>query len=359
MRIWEPSRRQFLAAGSSLLLTGSATPATANPPAPQPEAFFLIGDTHVFAREDDTTKLDQRSADILNRLIQTLNQLPGTEIPQPSGGGTVLAPRGVLHAGDCIDTGDKPKVDMQKTEWAAYAELFGTTGTDGLLRFPLFDVHGNHDSPRGDGHATQQMQQRNRRRAGLCNVSESGLQYSFDWGPLHVVCLGIVVGETPQPVRRRRYSPHGSLDFLVADLQQHVGNSGRPVVLMHHIDVLRYSTTDPIEDRQAEQREWDPADVQGYYAALQPYTIAGVLYGHTHGRNVFRWNGSKTPAAEGIPTFNVDNSSHFAGTQQAFFYMEVHEDRIVAREYATKDAWQTGFWTPQTWTLPFRRPQTA
>lgn len=356
---WQPSRRQFLTTGSGLLFSSAAAAISPPPANSDRTAFFLIGDTHVLAREDDTTKLDARSELILGRLVQTLNRLPGTTIPETSGGGSVLPPRGVLHAGDCIDTGDKPKVNMQQTEWSAYADLFGTTGSDGQLRIPLFDVHGNHDSPRGDGHATQQMRARNRRRSGLCGVSESALQYSFDWGPLHVVCLGIVVGEMPQPARRRRYSPHGSLDFLSADLKQHVGNSGRPVALMHHIDVLRYSTQEPIEDRAAEQREWDPADVQGYYQALLPYNIAGIFYGHTHGRNVFRWNGTKTPAAEGIPTFNVDNSSHFAGTQQAFFYMEVEEDRIIAREYATKDAWETGHWTPQVWTLPFRKPQTV
>lgn len=349
-----PSRRQFLATGSGLLLAGSPPrPATDD----QPVAFFLIGDTHVLAREDAPEKLDERSRDVVTRLISTLNSLPETAIPESAGGGHVLAPRGVLHAGDCIDTGDKPKVPMQQTEWAGYVDLFGTTGSDGMLRHPLFDVHGNHDSPRGDGYATQQMRERNRRRDAVVNVSASGLQYSFDWGPVHVVCLGIVVGEVATPARTRRYTPHGSLEFLIDDLQQHVGDSGRPVILMHHIDVLRYSTTDPIDDAAARQREWDPADVQGYYQALRPYTIAGVLYGHTHGRNVFRWNGTKTPVQDGIPTFNVDNSSHFAGMQQAFFYMEVHGDRIVAREYGTKDAWQTGQWTGQIWSLPLRRPQ--
>ncbi len=356
MNLITHTRRRFLASGSSLLL-GPAASACGSRDAPV--AFFLIGDTHVLAREDAPAKIDDRSYAVVTRLIGILNSLPETAIPESAGGGRVLVPRGVLHAGDCIDTGDKPKVAMQQSEWAGYADLFGTTGSDGMLRFPLFDVHGNHDSPRGDGYATQQMRDRNRRRQGLVSVSASGLQYSFDWGPVHIVCLGIVVGQVAKPSRTRRYTPHGSLDFLVDDLQQHVGDSGRPVILLHHIDVLRYSTTEPIDDATARQREWDPADVQGYYQALQPYTIAGVFYGHTHGRNVFRWNGTKTPAADGIPAFNVDNSSHFAGSQQAFFYVEVYGDRIVAREYATRDAWQTGQWTGQVWTLPLRQARPA
>jgi hypothetical protein len=89
--------------------------------------------------------------------------------------------------------------------------------------------------------------------------------------------------------------------------------------------------------------------VQGFYAALKGYQIAAILYGHTHGRNVFRWNGTNKVAEQGIPTFNVDNSSHFAGKQQAFFYFEIRGGAVLAREYQTTDAWETSAWTPQTW----------
>lgn len=82
------------------------------------------------------------------------------------------------------------------------------------------------------------------------------------------------------------------------------------------------------------------------------YNIAAVLYGHTHARNVFRWDGSNKSAGQGIPVFNVDNSSHFAGTQQAFFYFELHPGKLIVREYQTKDQWQTGSWTPQVWSMP-------
>lgn len=98
--------------------------------------------------------------------------------------------------------------------------------------------------------------------------------------------------------------------------------------------------------------EWDPADVKGYHDALKGYTVAAILYGHTHARNVYRWDGSHRPAKEGIPAFNVDNGSHFAGKQQAFFYVEIRRDGLLAREYQTTDAWQTGAWAAQTWAAP-------
>src|SRR6202012_4753456 len=102
-----------------------------------------------------------------------------------------LSPRGVIHAGDCIDTGDQANAKAQRTEWSAYVGAFGLTGNDGKLRFPIYEVHGNHDAPRGDGLAVQQIIARNKTRPGVTNTSPNGLHYSWDWDDIHFVCLGI------------------------------------------------------------------------------------------------------------------------------------------------------------------------
>ena len=109
------------------------------------------------------------------------------------------------------------------------------------------------------------------------------------------------------------------------------------------------TTTTSDGPAKAEGMEWDPADVQAYYRTLTDYRVAGVLYGHTHGRNIFRWDGTAKAAKEGIATFNCDNSSHFGGTQQAILYFEIWRDRVLVREYQTRDAWETASWTPQVW----------
>ena len=219
-----------------------------------PTAFLMISDTHVLADAADAAKLDIRSVAVTERFVDRLNELSGTEIPEASGGGRVRELRGVIHGGDCIDTGDKPRVDMQRTEWAGFEDFYGLTGRDGRLKLPLYEVHGNHDSPRGDGYAVQRIRERNRNRPGLTAVSENGLHYSWDWGPVHFVNLGIVVGEVSEPARRRRYAPLGSLQFLQEDLQKHVGSSGRPIVVTHHIDVLRYSQPLPVAAAKAERQ---------------------------------------------------------------------------------------------------------
>jgi predicted phosphodiesterase len=350
------TRRQLVAAAAGISL-----PAFLRADEPksegEPVAFFLVGDTHFLADKENPARLDERSAVVTSRLVDQLNKLPGTEIPQAAGGGNVLAPRGVIHAGDCIDTGDKANVKMQETEWAAFADVYGLTGKDGKLKVPVYEVHGNHDSPRGDGLAVKKIIDRNKMRSGVTNASKNGVHYSWDWGGVHFVNLGIVVGQVADVTRKRRYGPLGSLEFLVSDLNEKVGNSHRPVVITHHVDMLRYAQPLPVENKKAEGMEWDPADVRGFHDALKGYTVAAILYGHTHARNVFRWDGSNKAAKDGIPTFNVDNSSHFGGKQQAFFYFEIRGDGLVVREYQTTDAWESGTWTPHVWTVPVVAPK--
>jgi predicted phosphodiesterase len=336
----------FAAAAIMLVAVWTAAPK----PVAEPVAFFLIGDTHLLANKKDPAKVDDRSAALSAGLVDALNKLAGTEIPNTAGGGKVLTPRGVIHAGDCIDTGDQVNPKMQATEWAAFITDFGLTGKDGKLKLPIYEVHGNHDDPRGDGMVAASIAERNKSRPGVTNVSKNGLHYSWDWGNVHFINLGIVVGQVEDVKRKRKYGPQGSLEFLVSDLKDKVGASGRPVVVTHHVDMMRYAQPLPVDDKKAEGMEWDPADVKAYYDALQGYNVAAILYGHTHMRNVFRWNGSTKKGDAGIPVFNVTKSSHYSSKQQGFFYVEISDTMVTVREYQTKDSWQSGSWAPQTWT---------
>lgn len=339
-------------------------------------AFFVIGDTHFLADASDPSRLDPASAAMTDGLIDALNGLAGSGIPPEAGGGTVRRPRGVIHAGDIIDTGDKPgdaAERMQRTEIVAFEHAMGLDGRDGRLDFPLYEVHGNHDGPQAVGVAIDRIVARNGRRPGVARVSADGLHYSWDAGDVHVVHLGIVVGEVPGIGRRRRYAPRGSLRFLVEDLREEVGQSGRPVVLVHHVDVARYTAPVP-DDAPFSDKEWDPADVAGFHAALEGYDVAAIFHGHTHARAVQRWDGREVrpgPAGSGgddaaslsaaeaaveaeppprtYDIFNCDNSSHFGGPQQAFFYVEIGPEGLVVREYATRDGWRSGAWTPLVW----------
>ena len=61
------------------------------------------------------------------------------------------------------------------------------------------------------------------------------------------------------------------------------------------------------------------------------------------------WDGTERPGRDGIPLFNVDDAS------QAFFLFEVGPDLFTVREYASKDRWASGGWTPAAWRFPVRR----
>jgi len=366
------SRRSFLGHAAGGVAAASAVPALAarRDEADDTIAFFVVGDTHFFADAAAPDRILPQSAAVTGGLVDRLNELPGSEIPERSGGGAVRKPFGVIHAGDVIDTGDKQgklQVAMQRTEVAAFERTMGLTGADGGLAYPVYEVHGNHDGPAGKGPAIDRIIERNKTRPRVDHVSPNGLHYAWDVGEVRFVNLGIVVGSVPGVARRRRYAPLESLDFLVTDLREKVAASGRPVVVTHHVDIARYAVPVPADAPFAD-KEWDPADVGGFFEALRGYNVAAVLYGHTHARQVWRWDGQACrPAGESLPeadggggpreidVFNVDNSSHFAGPAQAVFYVELGPDGLTVREYATKDAWKTGAWSPLVW----RRPPAA
>ncbi len=356
------NRRRFLQLSASatglLALRPLVAAENAAPPTGKGASFFLASDTHYLANKEQPDAMDETSRGINTRLIEWLNKLPGTEVPAEAGGGMVGEVSGVIHSGDLIDTGDKngaAHVAMQKTEWAAFTADWGLNGGDGKLRYPVREVWGNHDGPQGKGLVIAGLRERNLRRKEV-NVSENGMHFSWDWSGVHFVNVGLVVGASKDVVRPRRYAALESLDFLTKDLAERVGDSGRPVVITHHVDVARYCA--PLDPELVSKNEWDYADVAAYHAVLTKYRVAAILYGHTHVRKIFPWDGATpklakdAPPVKGISVFNTDNSGHFNSETQALMYFTVTEKEVFAREFATPDAWLTAAWTPQVWRFP-------
>ena len=313
-------------------------------------SFFVVGDTHYSAMQEDPSKMMDHSLQTNQSLLRWLNELPGKEFSANLGGGVIPEPEGVIHVGDIIDNGDKGpgKYPMVATECAAFTRDWGLNGGEGLLRWPVREIHGNHDGPQGDTPMVKEIIARNKRRKGLLHVSDNGLHYSWDWGGVHFVALGIVAGDAPQVTRRRRYAPMQSLPFLQKDLQTHVGKSGKPVVLIHHVDVHRYSDT--VADEKVKNHEWDYGDAQEFYRIISPYRIAACICGHTHVRRMMRWDGTAdVNTTRGVPFLNTDNAAHFHSPSQAVLHITLSGKEMIVREFATKDSWKSGEWTPQMW----------
>ena len=194
--------------------------------------------------------------------------------------------------------------------------------------------------------------ERNKNRPGVTNVSKNGVHYSWDWGRVHFVNLGVIVGQVDDVMRKRRYGTLGSLDFLIADLKEKVGTSGRPVVITHHVDMLRYSQPLPVDDKKAESNGVGPCRREGLLRRLRATTLRGSFMD------------TLMPAPSTVGTvpprprrkdfrFNVSKSSHL--TRRRRFYIEVRNDTVLCREYQTKDGWETGSWAAQTWSAPIAR----
>jgi len=360
------TRRHFLqltatAAGSLIFAPAHRLLGRPIPAATEGISFFMIGDTHYLAAQEKPEELDDVSRGYTSGLIDWLNRLPGTKWPETAGGGTIPEPRGLIHAGDLIDSGnakDATHQAMQQTEMAAFISDFGLNGGDGRLRWAVHEVYGNHDAPEGTGLVIDAMRERNRKRKDLKKVSPNGIHHSWDWGGIHFINVGIVVGAAKSG-DHGVYAPLDSLEFLTADLAENVGQSGRPVVITHHVDVARYCV--PMNDpARAAKNEWDFADVAAYHDALKGYHIAGIFYGHTHVRRVFPWDGHPpakgaavpAPLPGGVPVFNTAKASHFNSPAQGFFHFQITDTDLIAREFATKDGWKTAAWTPEIWQFP-------
>jgi cytolysin (calcineurin-like family phosphatase) len=181
-------------------------------------------------------------------VIAAMNELPGTLLP-PALGGVVGQPRGVLVAGDLTETG-------QAIEWARFEAMYGLTGKEGWLHYPVYEGAGNHDVW-GGKYVNQQVAKRH-----------GGARYSWDWNDVHVVCLG----EAPNAE---------DLAWLREDLA--ATGPGTGVVLFFHY---------PLEGPTA-RHNWfgsgpfpDELD-----RVLTGYDVLGIFNGHFHTSGMYRWRG--------------------------------------------------------------------
>jgi len=257
----------------------------------------------------------------LNRAsVEEMNRITDQSWPEKLGGGKIDRPRGVVMPGDLIDDGDRMEKGrrISAEQYQLFKADFGLDGTDGLLKYPLFEGWGNHDGPpvgkeKGGFSSRAQIKERNRIRMEkklISNLSANGLHYSWDWDDVHFVQLNFYPADKQNA--KVRYSPdwhdpEDSLAFLKEDLAQKVGTSGRPVVLMAHCGF----DTD----------WWVAEDWAVAYAAAKPYNVILYIYGHT-GTGVSAW----APAGE-EKKWTLINDGH---TDAGFFVINITGDRLRA-----------------------------
>jgi cytolysin (calcineurin-like family phosphatase) len=273
---------------SALVLAGLLLAGLAFPLEPQRAfpvvTFFVASDSHFGA---------QGMSEVNRALVEQLNMLPGTDYPAEIGG-QVDVPRGLLFLGDTTDNG-------ALEEFAEFEQVYGLTGHDGLLRYPVYEAIGNHDI-----NETWGVKPRVVARHGA-------VDYSFDWDDLHVVCLDM-------------YPDAPTVAFLSRDLAR-VGRD-HPVILYFHYSIEGYYSDN-----------WDRAEKLAFARAIQGYNVLAIFHGHEHRMGHYSW--------QGHPVFRPGSPRH---RSHHFLVVRVDAEKmtVAARNFDDRK-WE------ETWIVPIRR----
>lgn len=274
----------------------------------EPLTFFATSDSHYEAIE----RVERNDRNLIT--IERMNSLSGQAWPDKLGGGTIGKPRAVLALGDLIDDGDKN--GQTDIEWKHFTDQFGLDGTDGALKYPVFEGWGNHDGPpekyiKQRVSVQSEIKRRNQLRLEkklISRLSPNGLHYSWDWNDIHFIQTNLYPADKQNA--KVRYSlpwhdPQEALAFVIEDLAATVGDSGRPVIIMAHCGF----DTD----------WWVVDDWVAFYHAVKPYNVIAYLHGHT-GTGVRKWK----PEGE-EKHLDVVNTGQ---TEKGFFVFEISAERL-------------------------------
>ena len=308
--VWRLCVAAVLSAGQ----VAAARPAASQPASRRNVTFLSTSDPHYKAFEAQDWNLADRQT------IEEMNRVASLRWPARLGGDAIERPWGAVVLGDCIDDGDRVRGgrDYTAAQYKAFVADFGLDGTDGLLKYRVFEGWGNHDGPpAGTGRSSvsfrAELKKRNavrKARGWLAGLSDNGLHYSWDWDDVHFVQLNIYPADRQNPKVRynpRWHDPQGALSFLKRDLARCVGAGGRPVVLMSHCGF----DTD----------WWHADDWKAAYDAAKAYNVVLYLYGHS-GTGVRDW------APEGrTKKWTCINDGQ---TTSGFFVIQIVGDRIRA-----------------------------
>lgn len=217
------------------------------------------------------------SKDTLNRMIKEMNDSCGIA-------GCPI--RGILVAGDLTQDSRMAEFNQYKNSIAGYDQN-------------VFDGLGNHDEINwpmsSPGAIRAYIIQDRQRTATATNVRNP--HYSWDWNNVHFVQLNFA--PMNEQDAKEQVEPYKALQFLQEDLQNHVGASGRPVILIHHLGFDGFS-----------QEWWSDKARADYWRAISPYNVAAVFTGHSHlhpETNRLTWNpmwlSPDSSGPKSIPTF--------------------------------------------------------
>ena len=252
--------------------------------------FLVTADTHFGVGVQDDDPASKRSVQDtqgiekhLLREVRSMNAIEGKAFPARVGT-SVGKPLGVLVAGDLTDMG-------HPAEWSRFVAYFGRDGTDGLLKYPVFETWGNHDKNHG-WYVRREIEKRH-----------GHVRYTIDWQDLHLVCLG----EAPDDA---------DLQWLKADLER-VGRDVGVVLYMHY----------PLKGPFSENNWFGNGDYRDRLAdTIEGYRVLGIFHGHYHISTRYKWRG--------LDVYNVGSPKH---GYCSYAVVRVTDDRMVVGSWDYRD----------------------
>jgi cytolysin (calcineurin-like family phosphatase) len=279
--------------------------------------FLVASDTHLGFGDPETPGRNPLATPIgIERtnlkMIRAMNGLPGHPWPRalrgqsdagvPDPTSLVGIPRGVLVSGDLTEDGGE-------LDWPLFTALYGLTGSEGPLRFPVYEGGGNHDRNR-NWYVREQIAERH-----------GGRFYSFDFDGLHLICLGEAPDDT-------------GFEFLTDDLSKL--HPDVPLVLYFHY---------PLSGPYSEGNWFGQGDYRSQLArAIEGRNVLGIFHGHYHASGAYRWRGHDV--------YNVGSPKH---AFHSFAVVHVSDSfmKVASYDYE-REAWQ--WWHGKPLGQPRRQP---
>ncbi len=309
------------------------------PPCPEPPpadatsiTFYAMGDPQYGGGSEDKNAFQLRALEAFDAVWPE---------GMPSAGQAVEPPLGLLVAGDLTQSGQDARLEAVNVmdQVGAFVAEYGLRGGDGLLSFPVYEGYGNHefdpDEPAEDENilqwryhyaqdptpAVDVVALRNDRRCNLTRVApDLDGHYSWDWGRVHFVNADLFPGDAPsqEDENSRVRHPRRALQFLRADLEAEVGDSGRPVVIMAHFGMDSFGN---------EPRWWTPLQKAAFRAAVRPYNVIAYIHGHTHATHRYTWEGldGLNVDSRDYADYNIDRKGHFTVFRITETHLEAHD----------------------------------
>ncbi len=225
--------------------------------------------------------------DLQRYIADQANAIQGQSWPAAFGG-EVGKPVGMLLAGDLTEDGDPQ-------QWKQFVSVYGGPNRPALLKMAVEESVGNHDNRSGPY------------VAGEVTRRHGGVEYSVDWGDLHVVSLG----EEPA---------EGTVEWLRDDLKG-LG-ADMPIVIFFHRPILGpYSGTG-----------WFgvAANQEAFYGAIREHQVIAIFHGHIHKTGNYTWHG--------IPVYLPGSAKNEA---RSFLVAHITDDRlqVASWNYELGDFW--------------------